>query len=130
MDTIALMCVVALGLLVFGLGFWISGTRKREGQMFGVNPDPADLLYRLVRAHGNTTEYAPFLAILMLFLGSRAPAPWVVGTMVFATVCRYLFVAGLVFYPTMARPNVARFVGAAGTYIAGLALCVAALQTL
>ena len=130
MNSTALICVAALGLLVFGMGFWISGIRKSEGQNFGVNPDPEDLLYRLVRAHGNTTEYAPFLAVLMLYLGSRTPALWVVWTMVFVTACRYLFVAGLVFYPTMARPNAARFVGASGTYIAGLALCVAALQTI
>lgn len=130
MASTALFCVAALGVLVFGMGLVISGTRKRTGQMSGANPDPEDYLYRLVRAHGNTTEYAPFLAVLMLYLGSRTPETWVIWTMVVATVCRYVFVVGLVLYPTMARPNLARFTGAAGTYICGLALCFAALQTI
>lgn len=130
MNPIALCCVAALGLLVFGLGFAVSGMRAKHQQLAAVAPDPGDILYRLVRAHGNTTEFAPFLAVLMLYLGANAPAAWVIWTMVAVTVCRYLFVAGLVLFPTMARPNFARFVGASGTYFGGFALCVALLQTI
>jgi len=89
---------------------------------------PTNLLYKVVRAHGNTAEYAPFLAVLMLYLGSRNPAAWVITVMVVATVCRYLFVAGMVFASTIAKTNVVRFVGAMGTYICGVALCVALIR--
>jgi len=44
-----------------------------------------------------------------------------------ATVSRVLLVIGLVAWPTLARPNPARFVGALGTYVFGAALCIALL---
>jgi hypothetical protein len=69
------------------------------------------------------------VAVLMLYLGGHQPAPWVLNVMIGATVCRYLMVAGMVLPATMARPNAVRFVGALGTYVCGVALCVAVLQT-
>jgi uncharacterized membrane protein YecN with MAPEG domain len=129
MNSVAVACVAALGLLVFGLGFVISGARKQTNRFIGFDTDPADTLHKLVRAHGNTAEYAPMLAVLMLYLGGHQPAPWVLNVMIGATVCRYLMVAGMVLPATMARPNAVRFVGALGTYVCGVALCVAVLQT-
>jgi uncharacterized membrane protein YecN with MAPEG domain len=129
MNQAAVICVAALGLLLFGMGLPISGLRFTKNQVFGVNPDPTDSLYKLIRAHGNTAEYAPFLAVLFLYLGAHNPPAWVVWTMIAVTVCRYLFVIGMVAFPTMAKPNPFRFVGAAGAYAGGLALCVALLQT-
>jgi len=128
MDRIALICVGVLGLLLFGLGLSISLLRFREGTLSGCEPDPASLLHKLVRAHANTAEYVPFLAVLFVFLGARAPSPATVALIVAATVCRCLLVIGLVAFPTMARPNPARFVGALGTYAAGIALCVSLLR--
>ena len=94
----------------------------------GSSQDPANLLYKLVRAHGNTAEYAPFLAILFLYLGTRNPAPSTVWLMIAATACRVLLAISIVAWPTMAKPNVARFVGALGTYAPGIALCLALLR--
>ena len=85
------------------------------------------MLFKVVRAHGNTAEYAPFLALLFLYLGSHNPSVWIVCLMVAATVCRYLVVIGIVAWPSMAKPNPVRFVGALGTYIFGAALSVALL---
>jgi uncharacterized membrane protein YecN with MAPEG domain len=42
----------------------------------------------MVRAHGNTAEYAPMLAVLFLFLGSRDPAARVLWTIAIATLSR------------------------------------------
>jgi uncharacterized membrane protein YecN with MAPEG domain len=84
-------------------------------------------MYKMVRAHGNATEYAPMLAVLMLFLGAREPATWVLWVMAIATASRYLHAAGLIFPKTMAQPHPLRFVGALGTYLGGLVLCAAAL---
>ncbi|WP_233857408.1 MAPEG family protein [Paraburkholderia sp. HD33-4] len=125
MNNIALGCVAVLGLLLFGLGLSVSMMRFREGTTSGCADDPTNLLHKLVRAHGNTAEYAPFLAVLFLFLGARSPSVVTVSLMVIATVCRCLLVVGLVAFPTMAKPNPLRFVGAIGTYGAGIGLCLA-----
>ena len=123
----AIVCAALLGLLVFGLGLLVSVTRGNTSQVIGHPPDPADRLHKLVRAHGNATEYAPMLAVLILLVGSRQPDPWMTMTFVAATVCRYLHAIGMITCATLARPNPLRFVGALGTYVTGLALVIAAL---
>jgi hypothetical protein len=85
-------------------------------------------MYKMVRAHGNATEYAPMLAVLILLLGAREPSTWVLWTMWIVTVSRYLHAAGMIFSPTLAKPHPLRFIGALGTYLGGLALCVAAFR--
>jgi len=123
----ALVCISLLGLLVFGLGFAISTIRGRTETLTGSSGDPGDTLHKLVRAHGNTTEYAAMLAILMYAVGSISPATWVLWCMGIATASRYLIAIGLVLSPSMESPHPLRFVGALGTYLAGFGLCVALL---
>ncbi|CAL8474787.1 MAPEG family protein [Caballeronia sp. S22] len=62
MNAVALTCVTVLGLLLFGLGLYISVVRFRERTNFGCEAAPAHRRHKLVRAHANTAEYAPFLA--------------------------------------------------------------------
>lgn len=124
MNTVALTCVMILGVLLFGLGLSISVMRFREGTSVGCERDPSNQLHKLIRAHANTAEYAPFLAVLFLYIGARSPSTGVESLIVAATACRCLLVIGLIAGPTMAKPNPFRFVGALGTYGAGLALCV------
>jgi len=126
--TTAIVCTVLLGLLVFGLGLGVSLTRGQTGTNFGSNSDPADHMYKMVRAHGNATEYAPMLAVLMLLVGGHNPATWVLWVMGVVTACRYLHAAGMIFSPTLAQPHPLRFVGALGTYVGGLVLCFAAFR--
>jgi uncharacterized protein len=128
MDNVVLACVAVLGLLLFGLGMSVSAMRFREGTGSGCALDPANPLHKLVRAHANTAEYAPFLALLFLYLGTRSPSTATVSLIVAATVCRCLLVIGLIAWPTMATPNPFRFVGALGTYLTGGALCVLLLR--
>lgn len=128
--TTAIICIGFLGLLVFGLGFAVSMTRGRTGTSFGYTQDPTDRLCKLVRAHGNTVEYAPMLAVLILFLGMRGPAMWVIWLMVIVTASRYLQALGLVVSPTLAKPHPLRMIGSAGTYLGGVLLCVAAFMSL
>lgn len=127
MNPTVLACIAALGLLLFGLGLAVSAQRFRTGTLTGHGADPAGLLHRLIAAHGNTAEYAPYLAVLFLYLGSREPAPATVLLIVAATACRFLLVFGLLGWQTMDTPNPARFVGALGTYLLGAALCVVAV---
>src|SRR5262249_57877059 len=86
---VAIVCTALLGLLVFGLGLAVSMTRGATRTNFGFTPDPTDRLYKRVRAHGNAAEYSPMLAILMLLIGARQPAAWMVWTFVAATPLRY-----------------------------------------
>jgi len=126
--TTALICVALLGLLLFGLGFSVSIVRGQTETLTGSSDDPADRLQQLVRAHGNTAEYAPMIALLIFILGSMSPATWMLWVMGIATASRYLIVAGLL-AGTMERPHPLRFTGALGTYLSGIALCVAACQS-
>ena len=127
MNSIALLCTAVLGLTLFLLGLAISVVRTRDGILSGYAPDPDRLLTKLVRAHGNTAEYAPFLALLFLYIGIRNPSDWLVWCMVGATACRLLLVVALVAWPTMSKPNPARAVAAMGTYTFGIALCIGLL---
>jgi len=122
----AIICTALLGVLIFGLGFAVSLTRGSTNTISGFNPDPTDRLYKMIRAHGNTTEHAPILAVLMLLIGSRNPAAWMLWTMWLVTACRYLIVVGIIASPTLAKPHPLRFAGAVGTYLGGIVLCVAA----
>ena len=123
----AVLCSGLLGLLVFGLGFMVSMTRGKTETTSGVNADPTDRLYKMVRAHGNATEYAPMLALLMLIaaMGAEAVPAWVMWTMILVTACRYLHAIGMIACSTLAQPHPLRVVGALGTYIGGVVLCVA-----
>jgi uncharacterized membrane protein YecN with MAPEG domain len=124
---VAMICTALLGLLVFGLGLGVSALRGSRNTNIGHERDPADPLHKMVRAHGNATEYAPMLSILMLAVATRGCTTWMVWTFVAATLFRYLHAAGMLLSPTLDRPQPLRFVGALGTYLTGLALVVAAV---
>ncbi len=125
--SIYLVCIALLALLCLLSGFNVSMLRGSSGVFYGADPQPDSKLYKAQRAHGNTTEYAPILAVLIYAL-SQSPQPvWVLWCVVLVTVFRYVFVAGILLPPTMAETNPIRFVGALGTYISGLALVVAVL---
>jgi uncharacterized membrane protein YecN with MAPEG domain len=126
---VAILCTALLGLLLFLLGLAVSMTRGRTGVVAGSPSDPADPLFRMIRAHGNTAEYAPMLAVLFLLVGERNPATWPLWVMGIAVLSRYLIAIGMIAGPTLAKPNPLRFVGALGTYVTGVALCVAAFMT-
>lgn len=126
MNTAA-VCAGVLGLLVFGLGLGVSLTRGATKTSIGYNPDPKDRLYKMVRAHGNATEYNPMLAVLILYLGSRDPGATMQGLFIAATVSRILHAAGMIMSPTLARPQPLRAIGAVGTYVTGLILAVMAI---
>jgi uncharacterized membrane protein YecN with MAPEG domain len=128
MNNSAIACTVILGLLMFGLGAAISTLRLGSGTLTGTGVQTNSMLHRLVRAHGNTAEYVPFLAVLFLYLGSRGPTPLQVWLMAGATASRVLVVLGLLVWRDMGRVNPARFIGALGTYFCGAVLCIELLR--
>jgi len=123
--SVPIICVALLALLCIGLGFSVSMARAKQEKIIDHSNDPEDVLFQRVRAHGNTVEYAPILALIIYILGQTPQATWVLWFMVLVTACRYLLVAGLLIPKSMARPNPMRFVGALGTYIFGLGLVAA-----
>lgn len=125
--TIAVICIALLGLLLFGLGLFVSVQRGNSNVMTGVSEDPASMLNKAVRAHGNTAEFAPLLAVLILYLGMAEPGVWVIGAMILAVLSRYIMALGFLVCRTLAEPHPLKVVGALGTYLAGLWLSVAAL---
>jgi uncharacterized membrane protein YecN with MAPEG domain len=125
---IAVICVALLGLLVVGLGFAVSLTRGKTNTFYSFNPNPTDPLYKMVRAHGNTTEYAPALAVMIFALGTLNPAPWMVWCMGLATFSRYALALGIILSSSMEKAHPLRLIGAMGTYIFGIALAVALLM--
>ena len=125
MHPVAVYCTAALGALLFLLGLAVSIFRFRTGTGVGPAAERNSMLNKLIRAHANTAEFAPFLAVIFLYFGWCGPSELVVNLIIAATICRFLLVIGLVAWPSLGRPNPARFVGALGTYLVGAALCVA-----
>jgi uncharacterized membrane protein YecN with MAPEG domain len=128
--TTSLVCVALLGLLLFALGFAVSMTRGRTATNIGSSGNPADFLHKIVRAHGNASEYVAMLAVLILVVGMREPSTWASWSMIGATASRYVHAAGMILSPTLDKPQPLRFVGALGTYVFGLSLCVSLLRSL
>ena len=89
-----------------------------------------DPLFVAIRAHGNVAEYIPTLAVLMLIVGSRHPAIWMPVVIVVATVARFVHAAGVLRADDMSQPVQLRMIGAMTTYVAGLALSLAAVLVL
>jgi uncharacterized membrane protein YecN with MAPEG domain len=124
---VAITCSALMGLLLFALGLYVSTMRGRTQQVGTTPQNPADPLFKAIRAHGNTAEYVPMLAILMFYLGAHSPAGWILWTMIIVTACRFLIVFGILLSPSLDRPQPLRFIGALGTYLGGLVLSIAAL---
>lgn len=65
MSTTSAACAASLGALLFGLGLAVSLARTKASRFAGYPPESSAFLHKLVRAHGNTAEYAPFVALLI-----------------------------------------------------------------
>ncbi|WFU42347.1 MAPEG family protein [Bradyrhizobium sp. CB82] len=121
---VAIICTALLGLLLFGLGFYVSILRGRFRRGIGHDLGPTDPIHRAVRAHANTAEYAPFFAAMFLWFATRPAPGWIIATIVVATIARFSLAAGLLWGKSLNRPNPARFAGALFTYLSGLVLAV------
>ena len=119
---VANICIALLGLLVVGGGFYVSMCRNKTRIVQGYPDDPAHVLHKAVRAHGNAVEYAPIGALIIYIVGQAHPTLWVGACMVGFTLARYLHFFGLLLSSTIAKPQPLRFVGALFTYIFGFVL--------
>lgn len=126
---IAIICILSLGLLLFGLGVRVSMVRSKTQTFFGCPTDPRDSLCKAVTAHGSTAEWVPFIALIIFALSTRPQPVWVLSLMVATTIARFLVVVGMLFSPSLQteKPQPLRVVGAFGTYIGGIGLSLALL---
>jgi len=124
---LAITCIGLLGLLVIALGLRVSMVRGSTNRAIGCNDDPADPLYKAIRAHCNACEYVPILAILIFAIASEGYGWWMSFLFVTTVVLRYAHAAGMLLSPTLQTAHPLRFIGAAGTYFVGFALALAAI---
>ena len=123
----AITCIGLLGLLVFGLGLGVSRMRGQTGKFIGCTEDPADPLYKWVRAHANACEFAPMFAILIYALANTGYGGWHGFLYAAAVIVRYCHAAGMILSPTLDKGHPLRLVGALGTYAVGIILSLAAI---
>jgi uncharacterized membrane protein YecN with MAPEG domain len=130
--TTAIICTAILAAMLFVLGWNVSRMRgvtaKAGGSQFP--SDPASRLLIAIRAHGNAAEYIPVLIVLFLLVGARSPAAVAIPLIVGATAARVAHAYGLLTAPSLAVQTRARLAGAAGTYLLGVGLAVAAAFSL
>lgn len=124
---VAVLCVAAMAALLFLLGLLVSLHRLGTGVIFhGAPADPAAALTKAQRAHGNASEWVPVLAVLMLYLGTTQPAPWIQATMIVLAAARWGVALGFLMGSSLERVHPLKAVGATLTYGGGLALSWAA----
>ncbi|MGI5128228.1 MAPEG family protein [Pseudonocardia sp. CA-107938] len=128
----AVVGVAVLGGLLFVLGFNVSRMRGVTAKAGGSQQptDPASPLLIAQRAHGNASEYVPYLAVLFLVVGIGSPAGVAIPLIVGATLARLMHAYGMLSSDSLAHQSLVGVVGAMGTYLFGLALAVAAAFTL
>jgi hypothetical protein len=130
--TTAIICTAILAAMLFLLGANVSrmrGVTDKAGE--SQFPDnPASRLFIAIRAHGNAAEYIPTLIVLFLLVGARSPGAVAIPLIIAATAARVVHAYGLLTAPSMAVQTRARLAGAAGTYLFGVALAVAAALSL
>ena len=128
--TVAVLCVAILAFWTMALAFLVSMRRASSKVYSGTDNDPTGPLHKAIRAHGNTTEYVPILAVLILYLGAAMPAAtWVMWAMILVTVARICLPLGLLMSKTMTEAHPLRIVGSLGTQIGALILIVASVMT-
>ena len=128
---LAIACTALLGALVFALGANVTRERVAAGDGRAQFPtDPESRLLKAIRAHGNAAEYVPMLAILMLLVQVREPSTAADVVCVVATGARLVHAGALLGCRSLAINTALRSIGAAGTYLAGIALAALAFLTL
>ena len=130
--TTAIICTAILAAMLLVLGLNVSRMRGVTGKAGGSQfpSDPASGLLKAIRAHGNAAEYVPALMVLFLLVGTRSSAAVAIPLIAGATASRLVHAYGLLTSPSLATPTAARLVGAAGTYLFGIGLAVAAVSSL
>jgi len=121
---VANVCIGLLGSLIFILGFSVSMSRGKHKMIIGCPQDPESNLYKMIRVHANTSEYVPALMVMMYALSRGPVALWLYWAFIVVTVCRFVYVIGMLSSKSLEQQNPLRFLGTLGTYIIGFVMAV------
>jgi uncharacterized membrane protein YecN with MAPEG domain len=128
MSTTTIVCIALMGALLFLLGANVTRMRAQRGPSGEQFPtDPADKMLIAIRAHGNAAEYVPTLIVLLIVCSTLTDSRWIDALAIVALAARAVHAVGIMTGPSLATHTIVRDVGAAGTYLTGLALAVTAL---
>lgn len=127
--TIAVISVAVMAIMLFVLGYLVSTRRMGEETITGMSDDPTNPLRKAVRAHGNSAEWVPILAILMLYLGANEPALWVEIVIGIVALGRVAAAIGFLICETLAKPHPLKIFGALTTYVGGIIMAAMAVLT-
>ena len=127
--TIAVISVAVMAIMLFMLGYLVSTRRMGEETITGMSDDPTNALRKAVRAHGNSAEWVPILAILMLYLAANDPALWVEIVIGIVALGRVAAAIGFLICETLAKTHPLKVFGALTTYIGGTIMAVMAVLT-
>jgi uncharacterized membrane protein YecN with MAPEG domain len=119
MNNTIVLCVALLVVFYGALSLNVSRVRRKR-RIDSTVTEAA--LTKAIRAHGNAAEYVPLFVAGLLYLGSVAPSPFVVGLAVAVVVCRLMHAAGMLLVPAVSDRHPLRFIGALGTYFCLFAL--------
>jgi len=123
--TTAIVCTALLAALLFALS--INTSRMRGASTNQLPTQLDDPLFVAIRAHGNAAENHSMLAVLMLLIGSRDPAIWMLVLMGVVTAARFGHAIGVLLSGDMGKETPLRLVSAVITSIGGLALAATAI---
>lgn len=129
MEIVAVICASLLALLLFGVGCYVSVLRARTNTIsyFSVpsRNETKTPLARAQRAQGNTSEYAPMLALLILFAGGQPTVEaWWVWCMIAIVLVRYAIVAAFIWGKPLDEADWVRGIGAFLSYALGALLAI------
>ncbi|MBY0509174.1 MAG: MAPEG family protein [Rhodospirillaceae bacterium] len=117
--SVEIFCAGFLSLMLFALGLAVSIERGRKNYLTGTPADSTEVLYKLIRAHSNASEYLPILLGLFLYFALTASSQTIRYIIVATTFARVLHAAALILGGDLRRFNGMRFVGGLGTYMGG-----------
>lgn len=131
MSQITVISIALMGILLFLLGANVTRHRAIRGDTGNQMPtDPADRMFIAQRAHGNAAEYVPTLIGLLIVCSAFVDGWWLDALAVAAVVSRLLHAVGMLTSTTLASHGPLRDVGAAGTYLTGVALGLTTVASL
>lgn len=125
--SISIVSISLLFILCLVLAFNTSVSRSITGNYNGMETNENNLLYRAQRAHLNSVEYAPLLAIVFYILGQQEQSEWVLTAIITITTLRYVHAAGILFPRIFGKSIPLKLIGTLGTYILGSVLIITML---
>jgi uncharacterized protein len=119
---VSLVCIGILGFLLWFLSNKVSYARMQLAK--NKTEENERTLFNAIRAHSNTSENVPMIAVLFFIIRSITPKLniYLQVVMILVTISRFLLAYGLTLNAT--KPSTPRFIGAVITILGGTLLSI------